>query len=289
MKRCLLSISIFCFCCHLLHAEKVLIITPSYNRPDFIEMQYKTFKKFLKDDYEFVVFNDARVPTLSREIERTCTRLGVRCIKIPQHIHNQPYLRRWPGEDYNSPSVRNANAIQYALNTIGYDHPGIVVLIDSDMFLIRETSIEKILEAHDLCGLIQSRKHITYLWIGLVFLRMPALPDKRSIDFNCGLIDGVGVDAGGQTYHYLQQQSRVKLLWGNINYLEGAREHFASLPGDDPLKKFLNCNPDRIEFLMDYRFVHYGAGTNWDYKSTRYHDAKTRAFHEFINAITGSA
>ena len=40
-----------------LHA-KVLIYTYAYNRPDFIEIQHKTFQKFLKDDYEFVVFDD---------------------------------------------------------------------------------------------------------------------------------------------------------------------------------------------------------------------------------------
>lgn len=48
-------------------AEKVLIITTVYNRPDFIELQAKTFEKFLKDDYRFVVFNDARDKTCNGE------------------------------------------------------------------------------------------------------------------------------------------------------------------------------------------------------------------------------
>jgi len=39
--------------------DKVLVLTCAFNRPDFIELQYKTFKAFLNDDYEFVVFNDA--------------------------------------------------------------------------------------------------------------------------------------------------------------------------------------------------------------------------------------
>ena len=38
---------------------KVLIFTYSYNKPEFIELQYKTFKKFLLDDHELIVFNDA--------------------------------------------------------------------------------------------------------------------------------------------------------------------------------------------------------------------------------------
>jgi hypothetical protein len=34
----------------MLPSEQVLIITYSYNRPDFIEWQYKTLEKFLLDD-----------------------------------------------------------------------------------------------------------------------------------------------------------------------------------------------------------------------------------------------
>ena len=55
-----------------IYSEKVLIFTYSYNRPDFIEIQEKTFKKFLKDDYEFVVFNDARYPDMQAKIRNTC-------------------------------------------------------------------------------------------------------------------------------------------------------------------------------------------------------------------------
>ena len=48
--------------------SKVLIITHAYNRPEFIPLQDITFKKFLKDDYEFVVFNDARDPKIKKDI-----------------------------------------------------------------------------------------------------------------------------------------------------------------------------------------------------------------------------
>jgi hypothetical protein len=83
--------------------SKILLFTYSYNRPDFIKIQCKTFKKFLEDDYEFVVFNDARDQNMEQKINQTCTRYGIRCIRIPQEIHDRPYLQRWPGEDYNYP------------------------------------------------------------------------------------------------------------------------------------------------------------------------------------------
>ena len=39
---------------------KVLIFTFAYNHPDFIELQHQLFQKFLKDEYEFVVFDDSK-------------------------------------------------------------------------------------------------------------------------------------------------------------------------------------------------------------------------------------
>ena len=44
----------------------------NYNRPDFINIQQATFKKFLKDDYEYVVFNDATDQNLAQQYSDPC-------------------------------------------------------------------------------------------------------------------------------------------------------------------------------------------------------------------------
>lgn len=36
------------------------ILTATVNNPLFIEIQYHTLKKYMKNDYEFIVFNDAK-------------------------------------------------------------------------------------------------------------------------------------------------------------------------------------------------------------------------------------
>ena len=38
----------------------IKIYTYSHNRPDFIEPQYNSIKKHIKDDFEFIVFNNER-------------------------------------------------------------------------------------------------------------------------------------------------------------------------------------------------------------------------------------
>ena len=102
--------------------SKVLIFTYAYNRPEFIKYQYLTFKKFMLDEYEFVVFNDARDNEMRKKIEHECKNFGLECVRIPQEIHSKPYLKRWPGETYDNACVRCANVIQYSLNELGFDH-----------------------------------------------------------------------------------------------------------------------------------------------------------------------
>ena len=117
---------------------KVLIFTYAYNRPDFIELQHKTLKNFVEDDYEFVVFSDARSANNVNAIKSTCDRIGIKHVRIPQDIHSKPYLQRWPGENYQAPAVRNVNAVMYSLNTIGFDHDDILVLLDSNVFYLKK-------------------------------------------------------------------------------------------------------------------------------------------------------
>ena len=72
------------------------IITSVVNSPTFIEIQYHTFKKHVRGDYEFIVFNDAKsLPdytngndvTLKMQIQSMCNKLNVTCININNDHH----------------------------------------------------------------------------------------------------------------------------------------------------------------------------------------------------------
>jgi hypothetical protein len=289
-----------------LFGEKVLIFTYNYNRPDFIEIQDRTFKKFLKDDYEFVVFNDASNQEMCDKINQTCDQLNIRCMRIPQEIHDWPYLKRWDHEtSWQHPSIRNSNVVQYSLNTLGFQHPGIVVLLDSDIFLIKDFSIRQFLEGFDVAAIPQIKGQepniINYFWIGIVFLNMTTMPNKDTIDFNCGRIEDVFVDAGGQTYHYLTHNPSVRLK--NIHHFHSSfflcdtcrqLNIETCIHNTETLKfygfneneiKFLHAGPTNCEFIHNRTFFHYRGGTNWDNRSQEYHQKKTNNLNEFINDL----
>lgn len=284
-------------------AEKVILFTYSYNRPDFIEIQYKTFHKFLKDDFEFIVFNDASTKKMAARIKNKCKELKIRCIRIPQSIHTRPYLERDVGDDCNNPSVRNCNVVQYSLDKLGFSYAGKVAIFDSDMFLIKDFSILEYMKDYDLAGSFQIRKNeynsVEYLWIGLIFFDFSTLPQRKSLNFNCGLVDGVRTDTGGYSYYYLKNNPAIRL--GRINSLslpiavcDDCREkdfcvHSTAKLRDlgfaDPEIKFIQSGPLNSEFFLDHTFLHYRAGTNWDNRLKDYHLHKTQIFNEFFNDL----
>ena len=245
----------------------VLIMTQAYNQPDFIEMQVKGFRKFLVDDYEFVVFNDAKIPTLANEIAMTCKNLGIRCIPIPQQIHTS-----------QAAGDRHSDCIKYSLDRIGFAHEGIVCIIDSDMFLIKPFSISKFLNEFDIAAVDQFREpNIHYLWPGLVFINMKTIPNKQNINWKGGKINGIPVDTGGQTYHYVKNNplarveyinnySTLKLLCPtcqkNKNLLCTHNNQILEEAGFDPTGPIRQLiQNENWPLFLDFHFVHFYAGS----------------------------
>ncbi len=268
-------------------SAKILLFTYSYNRPDFIKIQHDTFKKFLKDDYEFVVFNDARDRSMEQQITNMCQQLQVACIRIPQEIHDQPYLKRWAGESYHAPAVRNCNVVQYSLNHVGFKHDDIVALFDSDMFLVKDFSIREYMKGYDLVGIKQG---IGYLWIGLTFLNMDTMPNKTTLDFNCGRVNDTAVDAGGHTYCYLRDNPGVQgryfaqcIVQPSMQKEEILRTHNFN---EKDIQFIMACPYGiNIEYMLDNHFLHYRGGTNWDCKSGDYHNSKTSLINAYISNL----
>jgi glycosyltransferase involved in cell wall biosynthesis len=279
---------------------QVLVFAYAYNRPDFIEIQHRTLQKFFLDDYELVVFNDARDHNLKEQIEAICAKLAIRCIRIPQEIHDQPYLPRLPVEGNHDPAVRNCNVVQYSLNTLGFDHDDIIILLDSDLFLVKPFSVREFLHNYDLGGFKPFWTEVEYLWIGLVFLDMRTLPNKRTLTFNCWRADGHSVDAGGQSYYYLKNNPGIRPHYINHYYSEDWHcdscvqtnqplcthntQALTSARFDNNHIRFLQT-ANRVEFYHNSTFLHYRSGSNWDHKSASYHNMKTQALTTYIASI----
>ena len=282
----------------------VLVITHAYNRPDFIKMQYTTFKKNLQDDYKFVVFNDGRTKQMEERIRQTCKELNIPCIRISQEVHDRPYLKRELNSNYNNPAPRCANVVQYSLDQIGFKYNGIVAVIDSDMFLIKPFSIREYLNNHDLAMVKQVRTNgtnqVEYMWNGIFFMDMRTLPDKQTINFNCSVVNGVLTDVGGETHNYLKNHPNIKIRqiqhFSSVNCTRAECQNHHTSPcrlETSSLKQqkfslaeisLLQTPGVNSEFYINNSFVHYRSGGNWDNRPPREIIMKSRALRRYIKA-----
>jgi hypothetical protein len=278
---------------------KLLIFTYSFNRPDFIEIQKKTFDKFLSEEYDFMVFNDAKDNILASKIAKTCQKLNIACVRIPQEIHLMP---RPNGQVLNAPSTRHCQAIKYSLDYYGFRHEDLLMIIDSDCFLVKQFKVREYMQGCQIAGIKQSRmspenKLLEYISPILVFMDFTNMPNKNTIDFSCGLINKTQLDSGGYMYYYLQQNPNIKIKDLNLLYPNDFAckscptkclhytEDLKRLNMDQPTINFIQAKPLNCEFILDTHFLHYRAGSNWNKKDTQYHNHKTKLFKEYLNKI----
>lgn len=304
---------------------KVLIFTYAYNRPDFIALQDATFKHFMQNEYEFVVFNDAANPTDYQDIKTMCEQLAISCIDIPQEIHARPYLHRTDWGEFKNPnqaSTRNSNVVQYSLDTFGFNHDDILMLIDSDMFLIKKFDVRAYMNGYKVaafykscCDVVmngqhtQDTPHIDYLWIGLVFLNMKTLPQKNALNFNCGTQGKVQLDAGGFTFAYMNyldfslfkpidricihtlicptcRAEKSPYCIHNTSVLKenGFNKETIAFIQELPVPHGKDKHRN-TEFFLDNTFVHYRAASNYNNIASTFTTDKTKVFNNYIHYL----
>lgn len=221
---------------------KILIITPTSNHPEYIKLQDISFKKYLQDAYEFIVFNDATDDKTKQEIENTCAELNIACIRVPQENRPIGTLVSWA-------SYRHGQALNYIMQTEVADYSGIVALIDSDMFLIKEFSVATYLKGYDIAGLNRGpdNNKMAYIWPGLLFFRMNNLPNKKTINFMPE--DSLHYDTGGSLCHYFTANPLVKTRLFSLGRIKLNKNmfpyHLYSSPCRASFARCASCN-DKI-------------------------------------------
>lgn len=266
------------------------VITAVVNNPVFIEIQYYTLKKYMRDDYEFIVFNDAKeFPDYSNGgdvqikgmIENTCNKLNIKCINIPNNHHLV--------------DSRSANRCADSMNFIlqfQKDNPDKYLLIDSDMFLIDDFELSRY-DGYDCAIVLQSRNNYTthYFWNGIYYFDFNKMQNIDLLNWNCA----PGLDVGGMMQQWLNAQTKNV---PNINELRHSNKafhqdgiyyikHLCSCSWDESeMPDNLKENKKMIEFLYsdprnqdnkfyceiyDNKFLHYRAGGNWEQRGMDLH------------------
>lgn len=251
----------------------VQIFTSVVNRPDFVEIQERLFKKFLKDDYQFNVVDDSLDDEISLEFKTICEKYNITYYRKEQDIKRK-----------TDPAIAGAEhateTIQWTFDEIikKKHSDSIVLFCDSDMFLLEEFSIKEYMEDELIAGALSIRGHVRYVWNGIMFFNMPKLMEiDPNLDFSGGVVENQLTDIGGNLYYYFKKNN---IDFKNIN--EGG-----TTPDDCPeypeeyngikikeemlLSEEMWSKPQggfNFELHLNGTFLHYRAGTNWHTQST---------------------
>ncbi len=309
----------FCAICLVLSAvscpliAKIRILTFHFNKPEFLELQCKTLDKFMKDEYELIVFNDAVDPQIERKIEEVCKRYKIQYVRYEQQWHETDPLNDYiytllQRQDLihshvsffgarkdiaRNSTLRHSHVIQYALDHFGYDHDDIVVILDGDCFPIRPISLREWFKDHQIIGINRriEAEDIEYLWVPFVAFDITKLPNKRELKFHPDMINGYFHDTGSHVYHYLNNHPEVSVRRFS-GYSSTVFHGYSIIEMRDfgfNFKEALFAQklpwPLCVEFQMENCFLHFGAssfGLEGD-------DVKSRYVVDFLNEILGPA
>lgn len=280
---------------------KILIMTSAYNRPEFIEWQHKTFKKFLLDEYEFVIVNDAEDPKICRKIESECQRLGLTHLRVPQeecHKNLQKGVRHWekafdfPDKHYRV-NFREGEVVQYAFEQRGFKHDDIVVMIDSDIFLIRPLSIRQLLGDNHIYSQIWNPE--------LMVFNMPKLPHKDAMVFHSGFLGSRWIDLCDFLHIYVKCHDDLKIGKQERHFVhelgKQSDAELAALGYDQKEIDFIrrytqtitkygfNKSLDYIQ-IFEKSFLNYCHGSDWgSWYSDEQKRVKTSLLREYIESL----
>jgi hypothetical protein len=121
--------------------KKVKIYTFADKVPSFIFWQYKSFKDHIQDDFEYIVMNNSSNPTLDFDIRNYCNSLAIQCIDVEK-------------KDFSHGCFACAAPIQDCIDRfISKDKDCISVIIDSDVFSMKDFNFNQYMEGYDLGGI----------------------------------------------------------------------------------------------------------------------------------------
>lgn len=199
--------------------KKIKIYTISDKRPDLIPIQYKSIISHVKDECEFIVLNNS-VDDKNRfdNIQNVCNSINIKSIPVELDSEFQ-YMNgeiHYDNGKYLNPNLACAYPMIWSWQKIITEDDSISVIIDSDMFFIKDVSIHELMQNHDFAFVPHYRGNmeIFYPWNGIVISNIPNMPNPKEMNWGCGLVNNIPVDVGGQGHFYLKKyKNNLKSLY----------------------------------------------------------------------------
>lgn len=274
---------------------KTYIYSTHFNIPEYIELQYKSIKKYFDCDYEYIVINDAKnygdltnfnQTDLTDKINNVCNENDIINVRFPQEYHkNRKILFPKTREpDTENAVTRCADVVQFAINHFVKNYNrGYLMILDSDMFFINHFNIINFMNKNNVAGI---KQRMGYLWNGINIFNTEI--NLSELNFDCGYVNNEPVDVGGQTYYFMKKYKDI------IKYKPITCSHYTFEDTfekeSNNIKKILleycNLREDKSankEIILNKCILHIRSGGNWDYRSKEFKYQELDIIKKYIN------
>lgn len=246
------------------------------NRSDFIELQVRSFRQYLQEPFEFVIFNNSKFDRMHeyQHIEDTCRKWGVKTFDVEKdddlvarcNVTEKSCTVFNSRGSWSNPNCAGNYAACYIWEKYILKESGNICLLHPDVFLDRPVKLSDYIQDTPLAFIPQSRPNLggIHMHDALVLADMSRLPDPQDIFWWGSLVNGIATDIGGQTFFYLQNHPNLNPVLIQPAYCQ-----------DDPT---LDFHPSEYEvFSVEEKPIalHYFRGSNWNRRSEDYHQKKT--------------
>jgi len=184
----------------------LLVVTIAFNNLKTIDLQNKFLKKYLSDDYVYLIVDNSNNSSVSSRIRSYCRDNNISYLR--------PFFRL-----YRNASKSHGSALNFIYRSFvkksTFSYFG---FIDHDLYPVKNTSVVKYLTKQPVYGALQERAEKWYLWAGFCFFVKDYLDDKL-IDFSPPEADVL--DTGGMNYYSLYVGlDKSSLMFPNHKYLK---------------------------------------------------------------------
>jgi hypothetical protein len=255
---------------------KVSIFYFAVNDKFPIDIAYRQFKKYLKDDFDFILLNDAADTQIEHSINTIASANNIKSVRVPQHIHNS---------GPQDPSFAYSTSLNWALHEYAAQNDfEIIVLMHSDVFPVCDVSIVDILGEYIIASTTEFRIRdnvgITYLYPAFTIINMKKLSNPQVLDFGTE----PGLDVGGKTYEFIKNFSnQVKFI--NNHQIE----YFIAILENDPAAEYYKadltiCRSHGLSAgWVAEGFYHYMAGSQWNSSNPIFAAGHKKRMDLFLN------
>ena len=234
----------------------ISIYTVVYNKPVFLEIQYKQLLKYCNDNFRLIVLNNGICQETKNSISKICNEFDIQEI----NFLNQ--------DDIHYCSHNHIQALKFLYNNyVNIDHESdIRIVMDSDIFAYTRFSFYELLDNCDVVGLSM----INYFSAIYTMYSKTVNLNNFNIDAGCG-------DSGSGTGVLLSKYKNK-----GINHTAPIRKLEAEYIFKNATNEAMQYDNSYIFQFIANCFLHYYRGSGWDNADNIFHSRKFEFLKHFL-------